>query len=176
MTRTREDILDDAIAVLRQGETLTLDAVAKQAGMTKPGVVHHFPTKEALAVGVVDHVLDHWEAELSERVEAGADPVDRLRTYVQFTLMDDFDSSDLAMLADIRLRDQLAEQWASRLDSWFGPELDHDDPQHARHQAARMLADGAWFDRGLGIVTLDNEERSALLQVALRLIDKGGPA
>lgn len=169
MTRTRKDLLDDAIAVLRQGQTLTLDAVAKQAGMTKPGVVHHFPTKEALAVGAVDRVLDHWESELNSRVPPGSDAVERLRTYVQFTVMAELDPSDLAILADTRLRDQLAAQWATRMDSWFGTQIADDPAQGARHQAARLLADGAWFDRCLGIVTLDEQERSALLQVALGL-------
>ena len=44
---TKPEILDDAIEVLRRGEPFTIDAVAREAGLTKPGVVHHFETKEA---------------------------------------------------------------------------------------------------------------------------------
>ena len=41
-------ILDAAFDVLRRGDTLTIAAVARDAGLTKPGVVHHFATKEVL--------------------------------------------------------------------------------------------------------------------------------
>ena len=59
------EILDHAVAVLRRGEPLTLDAVAREAGLTKPGVVHHFPTKEKLVVGVMDRITDRWEADFT---------------------------------------------------------------------------------------------------------------
>ncbi|PCE43414.1 TetR family transcriptional regulator, partial [Acinetobacter baumannii] len=50
----KNEILELAIAVLRRGEPLTLDAVAKEVGLTKAGLVHHFRTKEVLAEAVGD--------------------------------------------------------------------------------------------------------------------------
>ncbi|MDI3330355.1 MAG: TetR family transcriptional regulator [Micrococcus sp.] len=173
MARSSESLLDDALAVLRQGQVLTLDAVARQAGMTKPGVVHHFPTKEALSMAVVDHVVDRWEAELNRRIDPGADALGRLRAYVHWTLTGDFDPSDLAMLADARLRDRLRSQWVARLDPWFGTGIEGPAPQRAAYQAARLLADGAWINQCLGVVTLDHDERQSLLDLALGLIDQG---
>ena len=49
---TKPQILDAALDVLCDGRSLTIDAVAQGAKLTKPGVVHHFPTKEALAFAV----------------------------------------------------------------------------------------------------------------------------
>ncbi|MFV0633875.1 TetR/AcrR family transcriptional regulator, partial [Demequina sp.] len=72
---TKPEILDAALNVLRAGEALTLDAVARASGLTKPGVVHHFPTKERLSVAVLDHLLEKWEADLTERAGANADPI-----------------------------------------------------------------------------------------------------
>ena len=59
------EVLDHAVAVLGRGEALTFDAVAREAGLTKPGVVHHFATKEILASSVVGRVIDRWEAGLT---------------------------------------------------------------------------------------------------------------
>lgn len=47
---TKEDLLDDAIAVIRRGEALTADAVARESGLTKPGVMYHFSDQ-----GSADH-------------------------------------------------------------------------------------------------------------------------
>ena len=91
-----------------------------------------------------------------------------LRAYVEFSLLDDLDPSDLALLADARLRDKLSDQWMRRLDPWFGSGLD--DP---RVRSVRLLADGAWFDRPLGIVELSRAQRESMLSVALGLISEG---
>ncbi len=167
---TRESLLGDALAVLRDGGALTLEAVAKRAGLTKPGVVHHFATKEGLAVAVVDHVLDLWEAELVARTGAEADWRQRLGAYVDYALLGPIDPSDLALLADVHLRDRLIEQWTHRLEPWFGTAINSDHSQWAECQAARLLADGAWIDRALGIVAMTEPERRAVRDVARRLI------
>ncbi|MBD0322544.1 MAG: TetR family transcriptional regulator, partial [Aldersonia sp.] len=43
----RDRVLEAALDVLRDGESITLDSAARRVGMTKPGLMHHFPTKEA---------------------------------------------------------------------------------------------------------------------------------
>ncbi len=70
MTNARHRILDGALELLRAegGGTITLDATAKQVGLTKPGLMYHFPTKEALMLAVVDHVAERWEALLQQRL------------------------------------------------------------------------------------------------------------
>lgn len=85
-TPTRERLLAAANAiVLRDGAArLTLDAVAREAGLSKGGVLYHFRTKEALISGLVAHALDRYEAEVERvRGERGDDgPGGWLRAYV----------------------------------------------------------------------------------------------
>ena len=100
---TKTEILDSALEVLRSGGALTIDAVARAVGITKPGVVHHFPTKDRLSMAVVDHLLDHWETELMHRAGPDPDAVTRLRAYVEFALLNELDPADLAALADLSL-------------------------------------------------------------------------
>lgn len=163
---TKPEILDSALEVLRSGGALTIDAVARAVGITKPGVVHHFPTRETLTVAVTEHLLDGWEAEIAARAGDRAEPVDRLRAYVEHTLLGEMDAADVALVADLRLREKLAALWSARMASWFG-ELDA-----PALVAARLVADGAWIDRSLGLLDLDDARRAAVAHVALELIEK----
>ncbi|MDN3226026.1 TetR/AcrR family transcriptional regulator [Kocuria rhizophila] len=167
---TKPEILDRALDVLRAGDALTLDAVARAVGITQPGVVHHFPTKDQLSVAVVDHLLDHWEAELTRRTGPDPDAVARLRAYVEFALLSELDPADLAVLADSRLRPELAARWTERMSAWFG---ESDRPNIV---AARLVADGAWIDRCLGMLDLDEEHRRAVVDVTLGLVGDGPAA
>ena len=170
MAQSRNDVLDSAIEVLRQGDSLTLDAVAAQAGLTKPGVVYHFKTKDILTAAVVDRVMDFWEEDLVGLAGDDPTPSQRLNAYLRYALLSDFDPSDLAFLADTRLRDVMIDQWKRRLDPWFGTDLGASPTERAAAKVARLIADGAWFDRSLGIVELTLEEREAVLASALDLI------
>lgn len=169
------ELLDPAVEVLRRGDALTLDAVAREAGLTKPGVVHHFGTKEVLTVAVVNRIIDRWEADLHTRASADAEPIDKLRAYVDYALNGDFDSSDLALLADVNLRERLSALWAERLTPWLGSDIDTDPASRASLRAARLLADGAWFNAALGIPTVRDDERSVLRAIALQLVNEGDP-
>ena len=172
---TKIELLDHAVEVLRRGDALTLDAVAREAGLTKPGVVHHFGTKEVLTVAVVNRIIDRWEADLHTRASADAEPIDKLRAYVDYALNGDFDSSDLALLADVNLRERLSALWAERLTPWLGSNIDTDPASRASLRAARLLADGAWFNAALGIPTVRDDERSVLRAIALQLVNEGDP-
>jgi AcrR family transcriptional regulator len=57
-------LLDAAEAVvMRQGiANLTLDAVAAEAGMSKGGLLHHFPTKDRLVEALVTRSAENWRA------------------------------------------------------------------------------------------------------------------
>lgn len=167
------EVLDHAIAVLRRGEALTIDAVAREAGLTKPGVVHHFSTKETLVVSVVDRILDRWEADLRAKVDEHADATARLRAYVDYALDGGFDLSDLAFLVDVRIRDRLSALWTERLGPWFGEDITGTPAQRASLRAARLLADGAWFNASLSIPTVRADEREIVRRIAQNLITEG---
>lgn len=173
MAKTTKQLLDDAISVLRCGGVVTIDSVASAAGMSKAGVVHHFPSKEALMVGVVNRVLDIWEDQLNAATKGSTDPVERLRAYVDLGVLADFDGSDLALLADVKLRDTLAALWQERLRPWFGEDAPGTPAQKASLQAARLIADGAWTDQALGLITVTDEQKTLVRSIAQRLIDEG---
>ena len=169
------EILECAVEVLKRHEAFTLDAVAREAGLTKPGVVHHFATKDTLVVAVAEYIVDQWEADLRARACDDDTPQGRLRSYVDYALTSDFDASDLALLADVRLRTRLRDLWLDRLDSWLGWAIDGPAEYRAALRAARLLADGAWMNSALDIPTVHDDERAALHTIALDLINEGSP-
>jgi len=87
----RERLLDAAErVVVESGAThLTLDAVAKSAGVSKGGLLYHFPSKEALLEGMLTRHFDDVDAEVTKRLttRAGkATRADRLRERVRVLL------------------------------------------------------------------------------------------
>jgi len=65
---TRHRLLDAAAQIVAQSgaANLTLDAVAEKAGLSKGGVLYHFPTKRDLLTGMLERLM----AEFQQRTEA----------------------------------------------------------------------------------------------------------
>lgn len=70
--RSRKTILQAALTVvMRDGpRQLTFDAIARESGISKGGVMHQFPNKQAMLKGLLDYQIDHFE-EFSNRYRAG---------------------------------------------------------------------------------------------------------
>ncbi len=78
-TVTKDKICEAAMQLaIRDGLlAMTLENVAKQAGISKGGVMYHFPSKDELVRGVVDYFSEQCETMLMRRVID--DPEPRLR-------------------------------------------------------------------------------------------------
>ncbi|KJC51521.1 TetR family transcriptional regulator [Bradyrhizobium sp. LTSP849] len=69
--RSRNAALEAAIAIIaRDGPgRLTLDAIARESGLSKGGVMHQFRTKEAVLKALLERQMAHFE-EFSSRYQA----------------------------------------------------------------------------------------------------------
>jgi AcrR family transcriptional regulator len=171
---SREKILDGALALLREGGTVSLESAAQRAELTKPGLMHHFRTKQALMIALVDHVVDRWERELANRVAgpvADASPRERMLAYLDWSLSGDFDTADLVMLADPRLRAELTARWEQRMAPWIGARADLPAATRARLTAVRLLADGGWLADASNCFPIPDDERDQLRAIAQRLLE-----
>lgn len=54
-----------------------LQDVADEVGVTKPAVLHHFPSKDALRAAVLESIVGHWNATLPRLLEAATASEDR---------------------------------------------------------------------------------------------------
>lgn len=82
---TREDILVAATALFGEvGYTsASLREIAARVGISHPGLLHHFPSKEALLAAVLQRRDDADAADVHADVEAGAGYVDALLRLVE---------------------------------------------------------------------------------------------
>jgi AcrR family transcriptional regulator len=62
-SNSRERVLSAAVDIVaRDGSShLTMDAVAAESGLSKGGVLYHFPSKETLLAAMLDHALAGYE-------------------------------------------------------------------------------------------------------------------
>lgn len=167
--QVRRALLDCAarIAAHRGFSELTVQAVAQAAGVTKGGLFHHFPSKQALVQAVHDEVLQQLNARILAHLASG--DVGHgcfTRAYVRAILVDlaPADADPWAALPLCMLADGQGQQtWAA----WMRSQLQ-------RHQATdgspslevlRLAADGAW----LAVMT---HSTSALLHQPAQLLQR----
>jgi AcrR family transcriptional regulator len=67
-----DHLLDAAEGVvLRQGiNSLTLDAVAAEAGVSKGGLLYHYASKEKLIAAMVERIVRKWQDDFQAAIEA----------------------------------------------------------------------------------------------------------
>src|SRR5580698_1324857 len=85
---TKRRIIDAAEeVVLRDGVArLTLDAAAAEAGLSKGGVLYHFPSRDALVAGMVGKIIEEFDADIEYLREADGGPGSFTRAYIQATM------------------------------------------------------------------------------------------
>jgi AcrR family transcriptional regulator len=176
VTETRTRLLDAATEVLlRDGaQALTLEAVARQAQVSKGGLLYHFPTKQALIAGMVDRLVGHFDAALAQ---AGDEPGAATRVYLAATVKRRFtaagsaaDRATAALLAAAIVEpDALAplreiyRRWQRRLEN------DGIDPAVAT--AVRLAVDGWWLSRLVDLAPPARGRHERVYRVLTDLID-----
>ncbi len=75
----QRDIVEAAVQIaLSQGvQKVTIESVARAVGLTKPGLLHHFPSKDALLTGMLTYIGQSLEGSVA--AIASQDPVPRGR-------------------------------------------------------------------------------------------------
>lgn len=171
---TRETLLGAATQViLEKGvEALTLDAVARQAGVSKGGLLYHFPNKNALVVGLGEQLIQEFEAALQaefDRDDAPGTPGQWVRAYIRSTLR--MSGQTLALVA--RLTSLIVEmppellKVAEAYEQRCRQRLDADGLDPTQAAIVQLAIDGLWFSEVFQLSALD-ETRQA--QVVERLL------
>lgn len=162
----RERVLEAAERVLleRGIAALTLDAVAAAAGMSKGGLIYHFPGKNALVAGMVERVVERFEARMAAYRAAHPGPGSWTRAYLAASLPPagtaDGQEADreAALLAALGHAPELVAPYAARQEAWArAQQEDGTDPVTAA--VVRLAADGLWMNEAFGITPLAPEAR-----------------
>jgi AcrR family transcriptional regulator len=161
-TSTRERVLAAAEElVLRDGITaLTLEKAATEAGLSKGGVLYHFPSRNALISAMVRHLVTQLEAGLPER-RTGTGPGSLTRAYID----DCFESGSdelrqrterlgAALLAEASAEPDLLQPLREVFASWQN-QIINDGLDPALATVIRLAADGLWLTEMFGLSGLD---------------------
>lgn len=146
-------------------EELTLEQVAADAGVSKGGLLYHFPTKAALIEALIADVLDHFE----QTVEAAGGQRGELGSWTHAYIDATFDAEvsrpalATALLAAPEAGPELIAACGERLDGWQRRiEADGIDPGTAA--TIRYACDGWWT---LSTLTGQGDRDATLLRAHL---------
>lgn len=170
---TRETILDAAFRVARGGGgRFTVDAVAREAGVSKGAVLHHFPSKEALAGGMLEHQLDEFDALIERRLaeEPEGETGRWLRAYVRasFEMGAGDPAVNDALLAAMATEPGLLSSFEGRFESWRR-RAEADGVDRTKANLVRLAVDGLATAESFGIGAPEGEEREDLLEALVDL-------
>jgi AcrR family transcriptional regulator len=171
-------LLEAANRIVRRdgGARLTIDAVAAAAGVSKGGVLYHFPSKDALIAGMLDLLLLDLGQELDQgpQFEDASDGA-WLRSYVRSSVHVGEDERDLkaALLAAAATDPELLAPMRERYRSWQDrTERENADPVLAT--IVRLAAEGLWIATILNLGTPVGNLRAQVVERLLELTGDEG--
>jgi len=166
--------------VLRDGVArLTLEAVAREAKLSKGGLLYHFSTKEMLIQAMLSRLIQHCEREIEAYQQEDTKPGHWTRAYVRRAIGPrlsypgeaDFPRSrevGAGIIVAATTDPQLLAPLRERFQAWQQA-IEGDGIDVARATVVRLAVDGLWLAELLGIWSLDGPLRTQVLNELIRL-------
>lgn len=173
---TREAILSSASALVRDEGTanLTLDAVAAHARISKGGLLYHFPSKDKLIEGMIEHALATFEEDVEQRAASTPGVAGSwLRAFVEVTIEARPEHHPgSSILAAAAVNTALLQPVSEYFARWHQRAVsDGCDPATAT--IVRLASDGLWFADMFTLTAPAGAERQALLNRMLEMVNDG---
>lgn len=167
---TRDALIQAAgqVVLAKGAGGLTLAAVAREAGVSKGGLLYHFASKDALLAGMVEQFIALIEARIAEHTRGDTAAGSWTRGYLAACAVDPdgddpLDRLATAVLAAGATSPELLDRLRARQTVWHAMQQgDGLDPATAA--IVRLAADGLWLNDLFGIAVVSAEERETVLQ------------
>ena len=171
-----EAILDAAETVVSEAGAahLTLDAVAAKAGVSKGGLLYHFPTKEALIQAMLDRIVGGHEAFWKKKeTELRNERASQIKSYILSTLSRDpkVGHRGVALLAGFAHNPKLLEP-IRRYHRKVLAEVVSSNLGFERAAVVTLAANGLRLMEILSISPFDARQRKRVMEELLDLADK----
>ncbi len=171
----REHILDTGLAIIeREGLTgLTFEGLAAESGVTKGGLLYHFPSREALVEAIHRHVAEQWSAAV-QGVAGGREAEqledrERVEAYLRSTR--EATRAELLLMLEAADNRSLHRVWRDVLDRW-APANGSDDDAGVRRLIVQLAADGLWLHAAIGGEPLPEKLRARVDRELAALLDQ----
>ena len=172
--RTRERLIEATLLTLQTEGTskLSLESIARQAGVSKGGLLHHYPSKDALIQAIVQSLLDAFEHSVTHYAAQEPERPGRwLRAYIHASFENSSQQAEqgavlLALIAENRtllpfVQDDL-QRWHLR--------LIQDGVPIVRATIIRQAADATWIEALLG-TPVDMDMHQKIYEELLRMTE-----
>lgn len=172
----KTEILDAAVALIEREnlEAVSYEALAEASGMSKSGIVYHFPSRHEILRGIHQHLADQWEEELERAAGGPAHSVDtktRLRAVV-LSQSNSATKAELLLEIDARSNPEFSAIWAEVNDRWVPTTTGIEDDDELRSQyLVKVLADGLWMHDYVHEQALTPAQRKALTDHILQMLN-----
>lgn len=127
---------------------LTLENVAREAGVSKGGLLHHYPGKNALIDGLFEEVVDWFDSQVEDALEpVETTPARFSKAYLRVVAAIDMSVPEERRLAVLMLMLSSDPHYCARWNQWVEARLQ----RHAETdltpfaRTLRLAADGLWL-------------------------------
>lgn len=165
---SKSEILKAALELIRRSgaPSLTIDAVAVEAGFSKGGVLYNFPTKDALITGMVTFLAREFEGEVAAaRARNLASNCPTLAAMIDVTegwLMDNRDVAR-AILATNADRPNLSEPFRQVMVR-IKADIESETVERGKAWAIWSSLDGLHFSEAHCVAIYSDDERAAVFE------------
>lgn len=178
---TKNAILEAANRIVQERgvDNLTLELTAREAGVSKGGLLYHFPNKVALINGMIRNYLERFTSDLNETVQRTSEqtPGRWTTAYLEVT-SDDFQRNprmSSGLLAAVAINPALLVPMQQAFQRWVRQLLeDGIDPITA--MIVRLAVDGLWMVELFGFAPPEPAMRAKILEALDALAKAGLPS
>ncbi len=163
---TKRRILDASERVVQRDGVghLTLEAAAAAAGLSKGGVLYHFPNRDALVAAMVTRIIEQFDADIASYLPEANSPAASLpgayaRAYVRATVEPVTPGEErlgAALLAAAAAEPELVVPLQDAAARWQARLLD-DSLDPALATLVRLACDGLWLCGLFGLAPPEGE-------------------
>jgi AcrR family transcriptional regulator len=178
--------------VIRDGVSkLTIEAAAQAAGVSKGGVLYHFPSRAALVSAMVQRFVVSFDADLAAYGALEGGPGDFTRAYLRATLAPSNDGGSTAsagpvaeqhrerrlggaLLAGVASDPELLTPLRDRFAAWQeAVEVDGLAPEVAT--VVRLCSDGLWLSDLFELAPVTGDLREEVGRLLLAMVERPAP-
>ena len=173
---SRERIMDAAEqVVLQEGAShMTMDAVAAKAGVSKGGLIYHFPSQRDLLQAMLQRFIDRVETRMAQaRTQLPESPARSIKAYIHawFTLGGEYRRTASALLAAITREPELLQAVRLKHRAVL-TEIVKAAPNSVQAMVLSLATEGMWMSELLDISPLTDSERERIQRMLLKLADE----
>ena len=176
----RDRILDAAeqLVAAQGASSLTLDAVAHAAGVSKGGLLYHYPNKDALLAAMIERHFDDLDERCARELEdlPADQPSSRLKASILGVLTPRAGREDLgaALLAAAANKPALLDGARARYADHVA-QLTASGGCFARSAVIMLAVDGLMLGEVWRLTPFTSEQRELIVKELLRLADEACP-